>query len=258
MELVRVSEDAGVVTLTIDRPKALNALDASVLEALGSAAATIAKNDNVRVVILTGAGEKAFVAGADIKAMADMSPTEARRFSEKGHQVFAAIEALPVPVIAAVNGFALGGGLELALAADLIHASDNAKFGQPEVNLGLIPGFGGCVRLARRVGLQNATDLILSGDTIDAAKARAIGLVVAVHTQADLMAEVNKVAQKIANRGPLAIRAAKRLLRRTLEVDQQTAQALEQQEFAALFSSRDQREGCKAFMEKRAAQFVGA
>ena len=258
MDLVRVSEENGVFTLTIDRPKALNALDASVIEALEAATSAIAKNDNARVVILTGAGEKAFVAGADIKAMAEMTCAEARVFSEKGHRVFAAIEALPVPVIAAVNGFALGGGLELALTADLIHASDNAKFGQPEVNLGLIPGFGGCVRLARRIGLQGATDLILSGDTIDAATARAIGLVVSVHIQADLMGEVNKVAQKIASRGPLAIRAAKRLLRRTLEVDQQTAQSLEQQEFAALFSSRDQREGCKAFMDKRAAQFVGA
>jgi enoyl-CoA hydratase len=211
----------------------------------------------LRALVLTGAGDKAFVAGSDIKAMSELSAVQARAFSELGHRVFARIEALPFPVLAAVNGFALGGGLELALTADLIYCSDNAKFGQPEVNLGLIPGFGGCVRLGRRIGAQASAELVLTGETIDAQRALRLGLVVAVFAQAELLEEVNAVAKKIASRGPAAVRAAKRVLQRALEVDPATAAVIEQQEFAQLFVSADQREGCKAFLDKRAAHFSG-
>jgi enoyl-CoA hydratase len=255
-ELVKVSIQQDVATLTIDRPKALNALDGAVLSALETAVSQL-EREVPRVLILTGAGEKAFVAGADIKAMSTLSAAEARAFSEMGHRVFARIEALPCPVISAVNGFALGGGLELALTADLLYASENAKFGQPEVNLGLIPGFGGCVRLPRRIGAQAAAELIYTGDTVDAARAKVLGLVVAVFPQATLLQEVQNIAAKIACRGPVAVRAAKRVMHRSLDVDAASACAIEAQEFAQLFSSADQKEGCNAFLEKRAAKFAG-
>ena len=255
---VLLQVDGPVATLTMNRPKALNALDQDVLLALVARIDEIRSNSAVRVVILTGAGEKSFVAGADIKAMAELTPEGAMRFASLGHAALAAIEALPMPVIAAVNGFALGGGLELALAADLIHASDNAKFGQPEVNLGIIPGFGGTVRLSRRIGAQAASELILTGDTIDAVRAHELGLVVAVHPQAQLLDEVRKVAAKIASRGPVAVRAAKKMIRLAAEIDATTALQVEQQAFALLFSSHDQKEGCRAFVEKRPANFTGA
>ncbi len=256
-ELVKVSVTDAIATLTIDRPKALNALDGAVLDALDGAVSGLERASEVRALILTGAGEKAFVAGADIKAMSELGPAEARAFSDRGQRLFARIEALPYPVIAAVNGFALGGGLELALTADLIYASENAKLGQPEVNLGLIPGFGGCMRLGRSIGRQAAAELIMTGETIDAARAHALGLVVAVFPQARLMEEVSAVARKIASRGPLAVRAAKRVLARALELDPASAAVLEQQEFAQLFVSADQREGCRAFLDKRAPAFTG-
>lgn len=256
-DLVLLERDPHVATLTMNRPAALNALDESVLNALAARLDEVAAMPDLRVLILTGAGEKSFVAGADIKAMMDLSPLAAQRFSALGHSVLARFEALKVPVLAAVNGFALGGGLELALCADLIYASDNAKFGQPEVNLGLIPGFGGCVRLSRRIGIQAASHLILTGETIDAASAHARGLVVSVHPRTELLPAVRKVAQTIASRGPLAVQSAKRVMRAAYELDATQALSLEQQAFALLFASADQKEGCRAFAEKRAAQFSG-
>lgn len=257
-DTVLLSQDGPIATITMNRPKALNALDHETLVALAQRLDEVAALPEVRVLVLTGSGEKSFVAGADIKAMADLNPQQAEKFSGLGHQVLARFETLNVPVIAAVNGFALGGGLELALCADLIYASDNAKFGQPEVNLGLIPGFGGTVRLSRRIGAQAAAELILTGDTIDANRAYALGLVVAVCPQPQLLDEVRKVALKIASRGPVAVQSAKRLIRVAAELDATQALRVEQQAFALLFATADQKEGCRAFTEKRAAQFVGA
>ncbi len=257
METIRVERSGGIATLTISRPKALNALDAQVLSELKQAVDALYGDAALRAVILTGDGEKAFVAGADIKAMADMPAADAEKFALAGHALGHAIEALPVPVLAAVNGFALGGGLELALTADIIYASDNAKLGLPEVTLGLMPGFGGTVRLQRRVGAQAAAELIFTGEAIDASKALAIGLVRQVFPLAELRPAVQKIAEKIAARGPLGVRAAKQAWRLAHDASLDDACAFEAKAFALLFTSHDQKEGCKAFIEKRPAAFEG-
>jgi enoyl-CoA hydratase len=212
----------------------------------------------VRAIIVTGAGDKAFVAGADIAAMRSMTATEARSFAGLGQGVMHAIEAAHFPVIGAINGFALGGGCELALACDFLYASEKAKLGQPEVNLGVIPGFGGTQRLARRVGLGRARELCMTGDIIGAEEALRIGLVNAVVPHAELLDRVRVVAAKIASKGPLAIAQCKRVLSRGADVTLGTACELEAQAFAALFASADQKEGMTAFLEKRTAAFTGA
>jgi enoyl-CoA hydratase len=243
--------------VTIQRPDKLNALNGRVVEELSRAFAALASaSDPVRCAILTGAG-KAFVAGADIAEMAALSSVEAKRFADAGHALGAQIEGLPFPVIAAVNGFALGGGCELALACDFIHAAEGAKLGQPEVNLGIIPGFGGTQRLVRRVGAARARELVYTGDMITAEQALAIGLVNAVHPAGDLLPRVREVAQKIATRGPLAVAASKRVMLRGESLDLPAACELEAQAFAALFGSDDQRAGMKAFVEKAKVQFTG-
>jgi enoyl-CoA hydratase len=224
---------------------------------LGRTVEAIAGDAAVRCVVLTGAGDKSFAAGADIAAMSEMTPTEARRFAELGHRVGAAMEALAVPVIAAVNGFALGGGCELALACDFIHASDRARFSQPEVNLGVLPGFGGTQRLARRVGDGRARELCMTGDMVSAEEALRIGLVNAVVPHAELLGRVRDVAKKIATKGPLAVAAVKRVILRGADVPLPTANELEATAFASLFGSHDQREGMTAFLEKRPAKFEG-
>jgi enoyl-CoA hydratase len=249
------SEGGKVALVTVNRPDKLNALSADVLHALLRALDGLAKSDT-RVVILTGAGEKAFIAGADIAAMKEMSVTQAKQLSALGHRVGDTIESAPFVVIAAVNGFALGGGCELAMACDLIYASEKAKFGQPEVNLGVIPGFGGTQRLARRVGVGKARELVYTGDMIDAAEAHRIGLCEAVVPPGELLDRARAVAKKIASKGPLAIDQAKRAMRRG-DVTLATANELELQSFAMLFGTKDQREGMSAFLEKRAAQFKG-
>lgn len=260
-ELVRVErtdDGAGPVAIvTICRPEKLNALDASVVAALHAAFEGLGRaTPAVRAAVLTGAG-KAFVAGADIKAMAELSPTEARAFAEAGHRLGALLEALPFPVIAAVNGFALGGGCELALACDFIYAADVAKLGQPEVTLAVIPGFGGTQRLARRVGIAKARELVYTGVTLGAAEALRIGLVNAVFPAEQLLDEARKTATLIASKGPLAVAAAKRVLLRGEDQALASANELEVQAFASLFGSDDQREGMRAFSEKRAATFTG-
>jgi enoyl-CoA hydratase len=251
--------DAGgaVATVTIDRPQVLNALDDVTLRELLAAFEGLAESPLLRCVILSGAGEKAFVAGADIAKMAGLGPRDARAFAELGHSLGDAIEALSVPVIAAVGGFALGGGCELALACDFIYASTKARFGQPEVNLGVIPGFGGTQRLARRVGLGRARELIYTGAIIPAEEALRIGLVNAVVDPAQLMPRVRAVADAIAQKGPLAIADAKRALRRGSDLPLAEAHELERQLFAGLFATEDQKEGMKAFLEKRPAKFSG-
>lgn len=257
MSLVLVEKDAGVVTVTLNRPDKLNALTSELLTELGMALHGLVSDAELRCVILTGAGDKAFAAGADIAAMSEMTPVQAKQFADKGHRVGSSIEAMTVPVIAAVNGFALGGGCELALACDFIYASDKAKLGQPEVNLGVIPGFGGTQRLARRVGAARARELCMTGDIVNAEEALRIGLVNAVVPHAELLPRVRETAKKIASKGPLAIAAVKRVVARGADVPLQTANELEATAFAALFGTHDQREGMRAFVEKRPAKFEG-
>jgi enoyl-CoA hydratase len=256
LEFVAVEQAEAVATVTIRRPDKLNALNPRVVAELTSAFRSLAAEGDVRAAILTGAG-KAFVAGADIAEMAAMTTVEAKRFADAGHALGALIEALPFPVIAAVNGFALGGGCELALACDFIHAADVAKLGQPEVNLGVIPGFGGTQRLARRVGIARARELVYTGDMLTAEQALAAGLVNAVHPAAELLLRVRDVALKIASRGPLAVAAAKRVMLRGEGIDLAAANELEAQAFSALFGTEDQRAGMKAFLEKKKATFTG-
>src|SRR5512141_1707461 len=250
----RVEEGVGVVT--VNRPKALNALDPATIGEL-SHAFDLARDPGVRALVVTGAGDKAFVAGADIARMSSMTALEAQAFAEAGHATLAQLEALPIPTIAAVNGFALGGGCELAMACDLIYASEKARFGQPEVNLGIIPGFGGTQRLTRRVGLMRAKEIVFSGEMVDAAKAKAIGLALDVFSPEALVPHAIAQARTIASRGPVAIAAAKRVMEQGAGVDLATGCALEVKAFARLFASDDAREGMRAFLEKRPARFQG-
>ena len=257
LELVTIERTGATATVTIQRPDKLNALNARVLAELTRAFQSLAAEaEPVRCAILTGAG-KAFVAGADIAEMAALSTAEAKRFSDAGHGLCALIESLPFPVIAAVNGFALGGGCELALACDFIYAADSARLGQPEVSLGVIPGFGGTQRLLRRVGLARARELVYSGDMVTAEQALAMGLVNAVYPAAELLLRARETSLKIASRGPLAVAAAKRVMLRGQPLDLPAACELEAQAFSALFGTEDQREGMKAFLAKSKAVFTG-
>jgi enoyl-CoA hydratase len=246
-----------ISTVTINRPQVLNAIDDATLRELLDVLGHAARTPEVRVLILTGAGEKAFIAGADISAMAKLDVRGARAFSELGHEVCDAMATLEVPVIAAVNGFALGGGTEMALACDFIYASRKAKFGQPEVKLGVIPGFGGTQRLARRVGIARAKELILGGELINADEALRIGLVNAVCEPDELMPRVRGVAAAIAARGPVAVAEAKRAIIRGCDLPLDRANELEREIFAGLFASYDLREGMAAFLQKREAKFEG-
>jgi len=257
MSTVLFEKEGFVGTITLNRPDKLNALNAELVGELHRVLAEVRRDKDLRALIVTGAGDKAFAAGADIAAMSTMTGPEAKAFGELGHAVGAQMETLAIPVIAAVNGFALGGGCEMALACDFIHASTKAKFGQPEVNLGVIPGFGGTNRLARRVGIGRARELCFTGDVIGADEALRIGLVNGVHAPEELLGKVKEIATKIASKGPLAVAQAKRVLLRGLDVPLPTANELEVQAFAALFGSEDQREGMAAFLGKRPAQFVG-
>jgi len=250
--------EGAICVLTLNRPDKLNALNAELLGELDAALAEVSRDSNVACAILTGAGDKAFAAGADIAAMVDMGTEQARFFSEMGHRICSRIEHAPFPFIGAINGFALGGGCELALACDFLYASDKAKLGQPEVNLGIIPGFGGTQRLARRVGIGRARELCYTGDVIGAEDALRMGLVNAVVPHAELGARVREVATKIASKGRLAIAQCKRVIYSGADIPLDVANALETQAFAMLFGTNDRKEGMKAFLEKRKAQFSGA
>jgi enoyl-CoA hydratase len=255
-----VAEEGPLAILTLNRPDKLNALDAALLAEVARVTAELTArpgNARPRVAIITGAGERAFAAGADVAELSRLTPVEARALSANGHRAGRTLEEAPFPVIAAVNGFALGGGCELALACDFIYASDKARFGQPEVGLGLVPGFGGSQRLARRVGVARARELVYTGAPIDAERARAIGLVNELVPQAELMTRVRAVAKVIAERPPLAVAAAKRLLLLGPEADLRVANELETEAFGALFATHDAREGTKAFVEKRTPAFDG-
>jgi enoyl-CoA hydratase len=256
-ETLLTAREGAIATVTLNRPDKLNALNLTLVRELGEAIAALEADASVQVVILTGAGEKAFAAGADIAAMAAMSTSEAKRFADLGHAVGARMEAARFPIIAAVNGFALGGGCEIALACDFIYASEKARFGQPEVSLGVIPGFGGTQRLARRVGIGRARELCFTGAIIGAEEARSIGLVNSVVPHGELLGKVAEVARLIASRGPVAVAQCKRVLARGADVTLQVANELEAQAFASLFGTRDQREGMDAFLNKRPAAFTG-
>ena len=249
--------EAGIILLTVNRPKALNALNAATLEEIGTAVAEVAADDKARVLLVTGAGEKAFVAGADIAEMRNATVEQARELSEQGTRVMHALEALPVPVIALVNGYCLGGGCELALACDWILAADNAVFGQPEVNLGIPPGFGGTQRLPRRIGSARAMELVTTGRQVKAVEAAAMGLVNQVYPAAELKAKGLEAERAIASKGPVAVRLVKRAVRHGGSLDLYAACALETELFAQAFLTEDRREGMSAFLEKRPARFSG-
>ena len=253
----RLEIEGGVALLTIDRPKALNALNTETLRELHNHLDHLALQGEVKVVVLTGAGAKSFVAGADIREMKDMNPQQALAFSETGQALMLKLRALPQPTIAAVNGFALGGGCELAMACDLLFAASNAKFGQPEINLGVLPGFGGTQRMSRHLGAQATKYLCLTGDTISAEEAHRLGLVLAVFPAETFLTEVKAIAAKIAAKPPLAATAIKRVVDQGAEVDLDRSLTLETQAFALSFSTADQKEGMAAFVEKRPAIFKG-
>lgn len=253
-----ILEQIGAVAiLTLNRPKALNALNSDTLTELSTVLDELGRDSSVKVVVLTGSGEKAFVAGADISQMKDFNALEGRRFAQLGQATFRKIELMPQPVIAAINGFALGGGCELAMACDLRIASDNAKFGQPEVTLGLVAGFGGTQRLPRLVGTGVASELLFTGDIIDASEAYRIGLVNRVYPLNTLKEEALKLANRIAGRAPAAVQLTKSAIQRGMNMDLDSAQAYEAEVFGLACSTEDQKEGCTAFLEKRKPVFEG-
>lgn len=253
---LKIEQDGPLAIITINREKQLNALSSEVMSELTQAAATIEISDEIRVVCVTGAG-KAFVAGADIAEMQELTPPQAQAFAEMGGALGQAIEMSENIWVAAVNGFALGGGCELAMACDFIYASEKAKFGQPEVKLGVIPGFGGTQRLARRVGVAKAKELCCTGDTIDAQEALRIGLADKVVPGEELMATVKSLASRIAANGPIAVAECKRLIHQGQSMPLDSSIALEQRSFGMTFATADQREGMAAFLGKRPAQFKG-
>lgn len=250
-KFVKVEVSGRIATITIDRADALNALNAEVLMELRNALIRL----DCGVAIITGAGPKAFVAGADIAAMSEMNTIQARTFVELGQGVMQILEEAPFVSIAAVNGFALGGGCELALACDLIYASSNAKLGLPETNLGIIPGFGGTLNLTHRVGFHRAMEMVLTGKMLDAATAKAEGLVLDVFEPADLQKKVQEIASVIAKKGTMSILAARRLVRMAASGDRARSYLLEKETFGSLFATSEPKEGMKAFLEKREAKF---
>jgi enoyl-CoA hydratase len=253
-ELIRSEQRGAIALLTLNRPKTLNALDRSILLALEEAIAGVAKADGIRALVLTGEG-RAFAAGADIEEMSHLSPGEAEAFSRLGHRVFSSLEALTVPTIAAVNGFALGGGCELALSCDWIYSSTKARFGQPEVKLGLLPGFGGTSRMVRRVGVGWAKELILTGATLKADEAQRIGLVNRVFEPEELIEKTLELAEAICGVGPEAVQLAKRVMQDGQDADVRVAHHMEQSAFGLAFSSDEHREGMGAFLEKREPEY---
>ena len=256
-QTIIVSREDAVAIVKFNRPKALNAINPEVIRELASAIEEIVSDASLRVLVVTGEGEKAFVAGADISTMVDLSPLKAREFALAGQRLFFRLEQLPIPVIACVNGFALGGGAEIAMACDFIYASEKARFGQPEINLGLIPGFGGTQRLPRLVGKAMAKELCLTGAMIDAAEALRIGLVNKVFPVDRLWEETMKAARAIASKGRASIRAAKQCIDRGFDLELGSGCGLEADNFALCFAGPDAREGMTAFLEKRAPVFSG-
>jgi enoyl-CoA hydratase len=251
------SPEQGIHLLSINRPKALNALNKATLSDIASALEAVRADEAARVLMITGAGDKAFVAGADIAEMQSYTVEQARAFSAQGMAAMHAIEALPIPVIALVKGYALGGGCELAMSCDWILAADNAVFGQPEVKLGIPPGFGGTQRLTRLVGRAMAIELLTTARQVKAEEARAIGLANHVYPAAELYERGIEMARAIAANGPIAVRIAKQCAQRGADLDLANACVLETNSFALTFATEDQKEGMSAFLAKRAASFSG-
>ena len=255
-EHLKIEERGMVAIMTISAPKSLNALNSAILNEIGEYLDEF-DTQRFRCLVITGDGEKSFVAGADISEMAGLGPEHGKTFGRRGAEVFRQIETLPCPVIAAVNGFALGGGCELAMACDIRICSENAKFGQPEVGLGIIPGFSGTVRLSRLVGMGMAKQLIYTGKPIKADEALRIGLVNAVVPQAELMDKAMELASQICANAPLAVAAAKLCINTEYDMDAEEAIAFENQAFGMCFSTEDQKNGMQAFLTKGKCEFQG-
>jgi enoyl-CoA hydratase len=256
-ESVKLIRPGDVTQIQINRPKSLNALNPDVLLSLSLLLEKLAEISTIKAVVLSGAGDKAFVAGADVSSMAQLGPRAIADYVELGQRALRAIETFPAPVIAEVQGYALGGGLELALACDLIFASKNARLGQPEVNLGIIPGFGGTQRLIQRCGIGTARRLTYTGEIISADEALRLHLVDGVYEHEALSLEVSKLAHLIAKKAPLAVRAAKQVIRRSQEQVLLSGLRLEVEGFLSAFSSADREEGMAAFLQKREPKFIG-
>lgn len=254
---IRLEEEDGLVILYIDRQEALNALNIEVLSELREALLEVEKREDLRVLILTGAGDRAFVAGADIREMLPLTPLQTRRFASLGHEVTRILERMEKPVIAAINGFALGGGCELALACDIRIASEGAKIGLPEVGLGIFPGFGGTQRLTRLVGRGWASELIFTADPVDAEMAERIGLVNRVVPREKLLDMARALGRRIIERGPLALSLAKTAIQQSQETGLSSGLAYEMEAFSLIFSTDDEKEGLRAFIEKRKPIFRG-
>ncbi len=253
--MIHVEREDAVAVVTVDRQDSLNALDLETLTALRDRLRDLADDEGTRVVVLTGAGEKAFVAGADIKYMSGLGVDKAKAWGGLGHETTRLLETMPKPAIVAINGFALGGGCELALACDIRYASSTAKLGQPEIDLGIIPGWGGTQRLPRLVGVGVAKDLLYTGRNVDADEALRIGLVNGIHDP--VLEKAHEVAQLLATKSPVALRLLKQLANRALGSDHGDDLEAEADSFGELFSSEDAKEGLAAFVEKRKARFVG-
>jgi len=252
-----VDRDAAVATITVNRPKVLNALNSQTLDELRRAILDLKRDDSVRAVILTGAGEKSFIAGADINELATQTPVSGREHAMSGQHILDLIEHMGKPVIAAINGFALGGGCELAMACTIRIASEHARLGQPEINLGLIPGYAGTQRLTRIVGRGRALELLLTGDQVTAQEAHRLGLVNRVVAAADLLAETRKIAVTLASKAPVAVRYILESVHKGVEMPFAQAQVFEATLFGLVASTEDMREGTRAFLEKRKAEFTG-
>ncbi len=257
LNYIRVDWDGDLAVVTVDRQEKMNALNAEVIGELGQVFEELRGDDDVRGVIVTGAGEKAFVAGADIGELAVMTPQSGVSVSRAGQAVYLAIERFPKPVLAAVGGYALGGGCELALACHMRIASENARFGLPEVGLGIIPGYGGTIRLARLVGLGRAVEMTLTGDMVDAARAEAMGLVTAVVPRAELLERAKASLRRVTKNGPVAVRMALESIYRAMDSSTREALDFESALFGLLASTDDMKEGMTAFLEKRKPEFGG-
>ena len=255
---LELSSTDGIATLIFNRPKSLNALNTALLGELTAALDSILNDESIRVLILTGAGEKSFIAGADISEITTLSPLAAKKFAQLGQESISKLQALPIPVIAAVNGFALGGGCEMALACDFIYASEKALFGLPEINLGIIPGFGGTQRLPRLIGANRAKEMIFTGKHLTAAEAKDIGLVNKIFAPEELLAAATETARLITSKGKASLYAAKQTVNQGLNTDLGTGLAIERDAFALCLASPDAKEGTAAFLEKRKAVFSGS
>ena len=250
-------KENGVAKLTINRPEAYNALSPETMQEIINAIEEAKKDDEIKVLVIRGSGDKAFIAGADIKTFPSLNPLTARQFAELGQEITKRIESLGKPVIAAVNGFALGGGCEVALACDFIIASENAKFGQPEINLAIVPGWGGSQRLPRIMGRNKTKEWCLLGDHISAKEAERFGLIYKVVPADKLDQTADELCEKLMSKSPVALRLAKEAINRALEMDLNTGLAFEREIFATAFSTEDHIEGIKAFLEKRKPKFKG-